>query len=125
MSAKASFNDPRCAGQMVCQNDDLLFTCTITNSLSALAEVRLPSGEVVQVSIDNMTQVFGAPLPDGVMVVSHNAIGDGPVNYTLTLAIERASLLGGNPIICDSLTVSASTDEKSCPIATGIYSISM
>ena len=73
-----------------------------------------------------MTEVYGAPLPDGVTVQSHDAVVDGGlVNYTLTLAIERASLLGGNPVICDARTVSPLTDEASCPIATGIYSISM
>ena len=120
----ASFDDPRCAGQMVCPNDPLLFTCTVNESTSALASVTLPSGEGVEVTVDNMTEIDGA-LPDGVTVQSHNAIGDGPVNYILTLAIERASLLGGNPVICNARTVPTSTDEKSCPIATGIYSISM
>ncbi|CAI8002971.1 hypothetical protein GBAR_LOCUS3519 [Geodia barretti] len=83
------------------------------------AEVTLPSGVGVQVTSDNMTQVVGAPLPDGVTVQSHNSVVDGGlVNYTLTLAIERASLLGSNPVICDARTVSPLTDEKSCPIAT-------
>ena len=122
--AVASFNDPRCAAQMVCPNDALLFTCTVTDSPSALASVTLPSGVVVQVTSANMTQVVGA-LPDGVTVQSHNAVIEGGlVNYTLTLAINRASLLSGNPIICDSLTVSIN-DEASCPVATGIYSISV
>ena len=127
MSAVASFNDPRCAGQMVCPNDPLLFTCTVTESTATLAEVTLPSGERVQVSsATNMTDVVGGPLPDGVTVQSHNAVIEGGlVNYTLTLAIERASLLGGNLTICDARTVSPLTNNASCPIATGIYSISM
>ena len=120
MSAVASFNDSRCAGQMVCPNDSLLFTCTITGSPFGLAQLTLPSGVGVQVTITNMTEV-GAPLPDGVTVQSHDAIVDGGlVNYTLTLAIDRASLLGGNATICTALSVSPSTDEASCPIATGI-----
>ena len=122
VSVVASFNDPRCAGQMLCPNDPLLFTCTINESPSGLAEVTLPSGVAVQVSSGNMKQVFGT-LPDGVTVQSRNAIVDGGlVNYTLTLAIERASLLSGNPIICDDRAL---TDEASCPIATGIYSTIM
>ena len=129
MSAKASFNDPRCAGQMVCPNDPLLFTCTVTDSPSVAARVTLPSGVAVQVTITNMTEVVGATsLPDGVTVQSNDSVVDSNtnlVNYTLTLAIQRASVLGGNPVICDALTVSVSTDEASCPIATGIYSISM
>ena len=122
MSAKASFNNPRCAGEMVCPNDPLLYTCTVTDSPSGLASVTLPSGVVVQVTSGNMVQVVGATsLPDGVTVPSHNAIvdGDGLVDYTLTLAIERASLLDGNATICDARTVSPLTDEASCPIATG------
>ena len=124
VSAVASFNDPRCAGQMVCPNDPLLFTCTVTESTSTAARVTLPSGERVQVSSGNVVEVVGATtLPDGVTVPSHDAIVDGGlVNYTLTLAIERASLLGGNPVICDARTVSPLTDNASCPITTGIYS---
>ena len=108
---------------MVCPNDPLLFTCTVTDSTAELAEVTLPSGVGVQVTIGNTTQEVGAtPLPDGVMVQSHGAVEDGgPVNYTLTLAIDRASLLDGNPIICSARTVPVSTDDKSCPIATGSY----
>ena len=107
---------------MVCPNDPLLFTCTVTDSTSAAARVTLPSGEGVQVTSANMTEEVGGTLPDGVTVQSLNAVEDGgPVNYTLTLAINRASLLGGNPVICDARTLSVSTDEKSCPIATGSY----
>ena len=125
-SAVASFNDPRCAGQMVCPNDPLLFTCTVTESTSSAARVTLPSGERVQVTSTNVVEVVGAtPLPDGVTVQSHGAIvGGGLANYTLTLAIDRASLLGSNPTMCTARTVSPLTDEASCPIATGIYSIS-
>ncbi|CAI8025148.1 hypothetical protein GBAR_LOCUS14558, partial [Geodia barretti] len=119
VSAVASFNDSRCAGQMVCSNDALLFTCTVTESTSALASVTLPSGEGVQVTSGNMIQVVDGPLPEGVTVQSHDALVDGVlVNYKLTLSIERASLLGGNPIICTAITVSPLTDEASCPIAT-------
>ena len=127
MSAVASFNDSRCNEGTVCSNDPLLFTCTVTESNAVAARVTLPSGEAVQVTITNMTEVVGAtPLPDGVTVVSNNSVvAEGLVNYTLTLAIERASLLGSNPVICDARTVSPQTDEKSCPIATGIYNISM
>ena len=126
VSAVASFNDSRCAGQMVCSNDPLLFTCTVTRSTVSAARVTLPSRVGVQVTSTTMVELVGAPLPDGVTVVSHNAIVDGGlVNYTLTLAIERASLLGGNPIICDDRALSPLTDEASCPIATGSYSTIM
>ena len=121
VSAVASFNDSRCDGQMVCPNDPLLFTCTVSDSPSAAARVTLPSGVAVQVTSANMTEEVGGTLPNGVTVQSHNiSVEDGGlVNYTLTLAIERASLLSGNPIICDARTVLWLTDEASCPIATG------
>ena len=120
MSAVASFNDPRCDGQMVCPNDPLLFTCTVTDSASSLAEVTLPSGERIQITSGNTTVVVGAALPDGVTVQSNDSVVDGGLaNYILTLAINRALLLGGNPVVCDALTVSPLTDEASCPIATG------
>ena len=121
MSAVASFNDSRCAGEMVCPNDPLLFTCTVTESFSSAARVILPSGVGVQVTSSNMTEEVGGSLPDGVTVVSYNAIVDGLASYALTLAIERASLFGGNPVICDARTLPVSTDEASCPIATGSY----
>ena len=121
MSAVASFNDSRCAGQMVCPNDSLLFTCTVTESPSSAARVTLPSGEAVQVTSTNMVEVVGATsLPDGVTVRSNDSVVvDGLANYTLTLAIDRASLLGGNATICTAISVSPLTDEASCPIATG------
>ena len=116
---------------MVCPNDPLLFTCTVNDSPVGVAQVTLLFGVGVKVRVGvqvtraNMTQVVGATtLPVGVTVESYDAVVDGVlVNYTLTLAIERASLLDGNPIICDALT--GSMDEASCPIATGIYNISM
>ena len=65
VSAVASFNGSRCAGQMVCPIDPLLFTCTVTESNAALAEVTLPSGVRVQVTSANMIRVVGATsLPD-------------------------------------------------------------
>ena len=125
VSAVASFDDSRCAGQMVRPNDPLLFTGTVTESTSTAARLTLPSRERVQVTSTNMTEVVGAtPLPDGVTVQSHNAIVDTLANYTLILAINRASLLGGNPVICGTALHLILT-EASCPVVTGIYSISM
>ena len=76
---------------MVCPNDPLLFTCTVTDSFSVAARVTLPSGEAVEVTSANMTELVGGTLPNGVTVQFHDAIEDGGlVNYTLTLTIERA-----------------------------------
>ena len=113
----ASFDDPRCNGEMVCPDTRLLFTCTVTGSSSASATVKLPSEPAVAVTSMNMTN---GPLPDGVTISSHNVVGSGPVNYSLTLSIERADILDDMAVICDAQSVPAVTDEATCPIATGI-----
>ena len=93
VSAVASFNDSRCAGEMVCPNDPLFFTCTITEIPSALAEVRLPSGEL---TFTNMTQVIGATsLPDRVTVYTVSQCSRG----------WRTSKLHTNTGYRESLTV--------------------
>ena len=118
-SPEASFDDPRCDGEMVCPDTPLLFTCTVTGSTSASARVILPSGPAVVVTVMNMVEVIDGPLPDGVTIFSFNAVGSGPVNYSLTLSIERADILAGMAVICDAQTVPVMTDEATCPVATG------
>ena len=68
---------------------------------------------------ENMTEVINGPLPDGVTISSHNAVGSGPVNYSLTLSIERADILAGMAVICDTRSIPVMTDEAACPVATG------
>ena len=118
----ASFNDPRCDGGAVCPNDPLLFTCTVTNSSAAAsARATLPSGVGVDVDSVNMTRVLrAASLPIGVDLQSYSGMAEGGLaNYRITLAIERASLLGGNDVTCEAITVSPTQDLESCPLATG------
>ena len=119
----ASFNDPRCDGGAVCPNDPLLFTCTVTDSPATSARATLPSGVSVGVTNTNMTEVVssgGGGLPDGVDIQSYSAMTDGGLgNYRITLAIERASLLGGNDVTCVAVTLSPTQDLESCPLATG------
>ena len=67
----------------------------------------------------NMIVVTNGPLPDGVTISSHNAVGSGPVNYSLTLSIERADILDGMAVICDAQTFSIMSDEAACSVATG------
>ena len=103
VSVEASFNDPRCeTDERVCPNDPLLFSCTVTESDDSLASVRLPSGQFVDIHFDNSTSSGGGNLPDGVrLVVSRDAtVGGRVANYTLILAIERASILNGNGVTC-------------------------
>ena len=123
MSVDASFDDPRCEGERVCPNDPLLFTCTVTGS-SSVATVTLPSGQFVIILSSNTTSSGGGSLPVGVRVHSHDArVGGGVVDYTITLAIERASILNGDSVTCaDGAAVVPQTDEASCPIA-GRYCI--
>ena len=125
MSVDASFNDPRCEGERVCPNDPLLFTCTVTGSTATLGSVTLPSGQFVIILSSNMTSFGGGSLPGGVRVVSHDArVDGGVVDYTLTLAIDRASILSGNSVICADGVVVPQTYEASCPVA-GKYSTSV
>ena len=119
MSVDASFDDPRCeTDERVCPNDPLLFTCTVTGS-SSVSSVTLPSGERVAILSDNTTS-GGEDLPNGVRVVSQDARVNGlVVDYTLTLAINRASILNGNSVTCADGAVVPQTAQASCPVATG------
>ena len=123
MSVDASFDDPRCEMDgRVCPNDPLRFTCTVTGSTDSVASVTLPSGEIVIILSRNRIS-GGEGLPGGVTVVAHDArVDGGTANYTLTLAIERASILTGNSVICADGAVVPQTDEASCSVA-GIYCI--
>ena len=116
MSVEASFNDPRCNGQMVCPNDPLVFTCTVTGSGASLATVRLSTG--VEVSIRGTNTTMGEDtLPTGVTVQSFSATMDSLRDFLLILAITEASILTG-AVECDSNLVDA-VDEAECQIATG------
>ena len=119
VSVDASFDDPRCEmDERVCPNDPLLFTCTVTGSDDSVATVRLSSGHFVDIRSDNMTSLGGESLPVGVTVVSHDARVDGlVVDYTLTLAIDRASILNGSNVVCADGAVVPQTDEASCLVA--------
>ena len=122
MSVDASFDDPRCGmDERVCPNDPLRFTCTVTGSDDSLAAVTLPSGEIVLILSDNTT-LGGGDLPNGVRVHSYNVVGDGLVDYTLTLAIDRASILNGNNVVCADGATGPPIAEASCPVA-GRYCI--
>ena len=122
VSVDASFDDPRCEmDERVCPNDPLRFTCTVTGSIDSLASVRLPSGERVLILSDNTT-LGEEGLPDGVRVHSYNAVGDGPVDYTLLLAIDRASILNGSNVMCANGATGPPIAEASCPVA-GRYCI--
>ena len=126
MSVDASFDDPRCeTDERVCPNDPLLFTCIVTGSDDSLASVTLPSGQFVNIFSNNITSFGGEGLPVGVRVVSQDArVGGGVANYTLTLAIDRASILSGNSVTCADGAVVPQTDEASCPVASK-YSITV
>ena len=119
MSVEASFDDPRCEEGRVCPNDPLLYTCTVTGSDESVASVRLPSGQFVFILSSNITSLGEDGLPDGVTVVSQDArVGGGVANYTLTLAINRASVLTGS-VTCADGGLSPQTAQASCPVATG------
>ena len=118
---EASFNDSRCDGGMVCPNDPLLFTCTVSNSPISEATLRLSSGHEVDILADGSIIVTSGGLPDGVAVQSFDAAVDGGlVNYTVMLIFETASLLlNAGVIVCDPRTFQPLKDEATCPVATG------
>ena len=120
MSVNASFNDPRCNGQMVCPNDPLVFTCTVTGSAATVASVRLSTGVEVSIRSATNTTVGEDTLPTGVTVQSFSATMDPPKDFLLTLAITEASILTG-AVECDSIL--GEIDEAECQIATGMYII--
>ena len=121
VSVDASFDDPRCeTDERVCPNDPLLFSCTVTGSTATLATVRLSSGQFVDIRSSNMTSSGGGDLPVGVRVHSHDArVDGGVVDYTLTLAIDKASILNGNSVTCADGGLLPQTAQASCPVATG------
>ena len=124
VSVDASFDDPRCeTDERVCPNDPLLFTCTVTGSDDSVSSVRLPSGQFVAILSSNITSVGEGGLPDGVRVVSQDATVDSGIrNYTLTLAIDRASILNGSNVMCADGVTGPPIAEASCPVA-GRYCI--
>ena len=107
--------------ERVCPNDPLLFSCTVTGSDDSVAAVTLPFEERVIIFSDNTTS-GGGDLPDGVRVHSYNAVGGGPRDYTLILAIDRASILNGNNVVCADGATGPPIAEASCPVA-GRYCI--
>ena len=119
VSVDASFDDPRCeTDERVCPNDPLLFSCTVTGSDDSVATVTLPSGERVLIASDNTTSGEEG-LPNGVRVHSQDArVDGGTANYTLTLGIDRASILNGS-VTCADGGLSPQTAQASCPVATG------
>ena len=120
MSVSASFNDSRCAEQMVCPNDSLLFTCTVTGSPATLSSVLVAPGQVVNIHSGNTTSVGEGGLPDGVIVQSHDVTVDGGLaNYTLIIFIQKADSLNGS-VICDPKTLQPLTDEAICLVSTGV-----
>ena len=120
VSVEASFNDSRCDRGMVCPNDPLLYTCTVSNSPISEATLRLSSGHEVDILSDGSIAVTAGGLPDGLAVQFFNAAVDGGlVNYTVMLLIETASLLNDGVIVCDPRTFQLLKDEATCPVATG------
>ena len=115
---EASFNDKRCVSGVVCPTDPLIFTCNVTGSGVDRALINLPSGVEVALRSDN-TVVVEPNLPDGITVQFHNVAVNNGVDYILSLAIERASLLNGGMIQCSDSSLTPVIDEASCPVATG------
>ena len=101
----------------MCPSYPLLYTCTITGSSFAIMSVDLPGGVRVSVK-DNGLLRGDSTLPEGITVsdsAANHVTGTG-VNYLLQLAIERADLLGGQSVTCNTRSASPS-DQDHCPVA--------
>ena len=53
VSVEANFSDPQCDGGMVCPNDPLLYTCTITETPISQTTIRLPFGYDLNIRTEN------------------------------------------------------------------------
>ena len=120
-TTEASFNNPSC-DVLMCPDTPLLFTCTVTESMAGSAiTITLPSKQTVIILSNNNTSLAERGLPDGVTVQSSDArVEGGLANYSLTLAIVRASILTGSAVICEDGARSPETDQAMCPVGTGI-----
>ena len=117
---EAIFNDTRCYSEGACSFDPLLFTCTITGSGISFAIITLPTGQSVEIDQDNNIK-GNERLPSGVTLQFHHVtkVDNYAADYTLILAIERASLLTGT-VTCTAGDSLKTSDNTECLILTGI-----
>ena len=115
----AIFNDTRCYSEGACPFDPLLFTCTITGSQISFAVITLPTGQSVEIDQDDNIKE-NERLPSGVTLQDHYVMQEmSTVNYTLILAIERASLLTGTVTCSPGYINRTSYYNAECPVLTG------
>ena len=108
----ASFSDARCTADGVCPNDPLIFTCEV-NDVYVL-RVILPNGYREHISAGDTTSHISLPAgftAYSLLITSHNFTR----NISLTLTLEKASLLNGGQITCDDTTLN-NVAMAGCPL---------
>ena len=109
----ATFTNNTCRTGGVNPSDPLLFTCQVNEAL--LLRVVLPTGDQEIISVGDTAA--DVALPTGFTAVSLDIteIDASTRNFSLTLFIMSAFLLGGGEIQCDD-TSSSNSAMAGCPI---------
>ena len=94
----ASFSDARCTTCGLCPNDPLVFTCEVNDA--QLLRVILPTGYQEYISIGDTTSDISLPAGFAADSLVITPVDDSTRNISLTLSIEKASLLNGGQITC-------------------------
>ena len=96
----------------MCLNDPLVFTCEVNDA--QLLRVILPTGEHKPVSIGdsaNNVDLCAGFTADSLVITP---VDDSTRNISLTLSIEKASLLNGGQFTCGFISTTA---MAGCPLA--------
>ena len=96
----------------MCPNDPLVFTCEVNDA--QLLRVILPTGEHESVSIGDSANDIALPAGFTADSLVITPVDDFTRDISLTLSIEKASLLNGGQITCDNTVTKA---MAGCPLA--------
>ena len=111
----ASFSDARCTAGGVCRNDPLVFACEVNDAIGL--RVILPSGEQEYISVGDKTSNIVLPAGFTADTLFITPVDTFTRNFSLTLSIEKASLLNGGQITCDDTSTNDIKVMAGCPLA--------